>query len=762
MPGARLRSGGEAPPGSAPRGRRWAAPLLLFALALGIRCAPWREVFGIARVTPVGSDAWYHLRRIAVAVFEYPAFLHFDPYLHFPEGARPIWPPLFDRAVALALHPLVPGTVETGLPQLERLAMWIPPLLGAATVVAVFALARRHFGFGPGLLAGLVLSVLSGHTWYSQLGFLDHHVAVALAAVGVLAAGMGLVAAPAESGGAGGLARAAALGAAGGLALLLWPGSLLHVGLVHAALLAWMLTRPTGPARALAARLALAHAVCLALLAPTGLASDWPQWSAWSPVVLSRFQPWLCGAGALVCGGCALAWRAPLARSPGARIASFAGIGALVAAASGLLLPELGDALGDAWRWLAREEAFQSRVAESQPLLVDGGRPSLRIALVRLSGFVFVLPFAIVWLALRSRGAAVPGPRVVLLVFASGLLVAALAQRRFFHDASLGVAVIFALTATELWRRSPSRSARTAIATLGLALIAPTLQPYAAPLANEWRALRGERIVVGGNFARDRAQRELCGWLRRHTPPTSGWLRPDGAPEYGVLAPWPLGHVIQHAGRRPTVVDNFGDDLGAAGFSFADATYRSPESRSFAGLDARRIRYVVVQEDGGFLSARPPADSLLRSLHLRDGSGSEEPGPQAAATASERHRFPFETRGLYFHDRESPAVYKAFERVRGALLEGRAAPGAVVGIRLGVFTNRGRKFDYATHAVADASGVYRVRVPYANDGGPHGVRAGPFYRLACGGERRVLAVPEAAVLAGSRVAAPDLCLAGAR
>jgi asparagine N-glycosylation enzyme membrane subunit Stt3 len=102
-------------------------------------------------------------------------------------------------------------------------------------------------------------------------------------------------------------------------------------------------------------------------------------------------------------------------------------------------------------------------------------------------------------------------------------------------------------------------------------------------------------------------------------------------------------------------------------------------------------------------------------------------------------------------------VYKVFEVVPGALVVGQAAPGELVGVRLGVFTNRGRKFVYQTHGVADAAGEYRVRVPYATDGGPHGIRTGPFYRVSCGTELGGVAVPEQAVIEGRTVVGPPLC-----
>jgi dolichyl-diphosphooligosaccharide--protein glycosyltransferase len=741
-----------------PRWLRWGAPIGLFVLALGVRCLGWREVFGVLRTVPVGSDAYYHLRRMTMLVFRPGASLDFDAYLHFPEGARPIWPPLFDRAAAALVRPWVPEALESGLPELERLAMWIPPLLGALTVVAVFALARRQFGWGAGLLAGGFLAVLSGHSWYSRVGFLDHHVAVAGVAALLLAAGMELVADRRGGSSLRAWAVASALGALGGVALLLWPGTLMHVSLVHVALLAEMLRRPRRESAALAAQLAVSHGVALAVVAPAGLASEWPQWGAFSPVVPSLFQPWLFVVATLVCAGCALAWRSPRADPASFRFATLAGAAAVAALASGLAFPALAAGIGDAWRWLAKEEAFQSLVAESKPLLFERDGFSLRVAVVRLSGFVLLVPFALTWLAVRLRHCATPGPALTLLLFTTGLSASALLQRRFFHDASVGIAVVFAVTLMAAWRRADTRSARVVLAGLGLLLIAPTLEPYARPLANEWRGLRGEKLQVGGSFAVARAQQELATWLREHTPTTSGWLG-DGRPEYGVLAPWPLGHLIQHAGRRPTIVDNFGDDLGEQGFAFAAQAFSSAAPDAAAALAERRLRYVVVQKSAGFLGGPASDGSLLRALYDRDGSGSESPAADAWP-ALPQHRFAFETKGLDFREREAAAAYKVFETVPGALLEGRASPGALVGVRLGVFTNRGRKFLFETHAVAEPSGAYRVRVPYATEGGPEGVRTAPFYRLQCGEELRVVAVDEAAVTQGRSLPAPSLCLAG--
>lgn len=730
-------------------GVRRAAPLALFAAALLVRAGGWREVLGGERVVPVGNDAFYHLRRIAYAVFRHPEFLDFDPYLHFPNGAQPIWPPLFDASVAAVLRPFVPPLSDGGLERLELLAMWVPPVLGAVAVVLTGWIGRRHFGEGAGLLAGAALCLLSGHFWYSQLGFLDHHAAVAALAALLLGAGLSLV----ESHGSG---RAGAtlgwgllVGAVSALCLLTWPGSLLHVGLVHAGLLGFALTRvEAGSAARFAAVLAAGHALAGLIVAPSALANDWPQWGAFSPVVLSRFQPWLFAAAVLTSGGCALAWRtAPLGGGRTRRALVFAALLAAVAAGSALLLPALVEGAADAWRWLAREEAFQARVSESLPLLSDGGRFSLRVAVVRLSLFVLVMPLAAIWIVWRRRGRPDHACVAVLAWFALGLLAVTLIQKRFFNSASIGLVLVLAVCARELWRGAgPARRAAVAA---GVALcLLPSLEPYTRYAANELRARRGEKLAVTGAFGASRAALETATWLRTQTPETSGWLRADRAPEYGVLAPWHLGHVIQYVARRPTVVDNFGDDLGEEAFAFADRFYLSPEAEVAGDAAERGVRYVVSQRPADFLSQRPGPGDLARALF--------------DVAPLERHRLRFESRGLRWTDPEAEPVYRVYELVAGAQIVGRSAPGATVEVRAGVSTSRGRRFFYERRVAADGDGTWRVRVPYATAGGPEALQVAPLYRLRCGEEVRGVAVPEDAVREGAVVAGPTLCADTAR
>ncbi|SVD86227.1 uncharacterized protein METZ01_LOCUS439081, partial [marine metagenome] len=89
-----------------------------------------------------GNDAYYHVRRIWYSVVHFPEVLQRDPYMNFPEGGQPIWTPTFDWLVAAGVR------LGLGLPEQEAMEawiIWIPPVLGALTVVALYFLALRYF-----------------------------------------------------------------------------------------------------------------------------------------------------------------------------------------------------------------------------------------------------------------------------------------------------------------------------------------------------------------------------------------------------------------------------------------------------------------------------------------------------------------------------------------------------------------------------------------------------------------------------------------
>lgn len=750
---------------------RIAASLGLFALAVGVRALPWRQVLTDQRVYFFGNDAYYHLRRIVYSVARFPDVLRFDPYINYPRGAKPIWSPGFDWTLAAVGRLFVHDLTGPGLAALERFLVWVPPVLGGVAVLTAVGLARRHFGRAEAWAGGLVLALLSAHFWYSQIGFVDHHVAVAWLSTLAVAAAMALLDAHREGRTARLGTLAVATGAALAAGLLVWPGTLLHLGFVELGFLAALLACPgPGEARRLAWALAALHAVAAAAVAPFSWGNVWPQWSETSPVVLSRFQPWLLGTAALGAAGCALLWRADrFGATRARRAASLGASAAILLGVSALWLPDLAAGLGDAVKWLAKDEAFQGIVSESEGLFEQEGRFTTLVALVRFGPFVFVYPLALAALLVAGRR---DPARWLFVAWAAGLFAVTLLQRRFFNTASVGYALVLGVALCHAaralparWPRIPRTGARWAVAGLGVILLLPVTRPYLRWIDNEVRAARGEKLTAPPSLGAALAGFEVAAWLYQETPPTRGWLQPALRPEYGVLAPWHLGHLIKYVGRRPTVVDNFGDDVGAESFAWARRYYLSTEAEMAPEMEARGIRYVVAQATSRFLPEHPGVGTLFHSLYFLDGSRFvPAPGvPVPEAPALERHRLVYESQPARFTDPDAPSLYKIYEFVKGARVEGRARPGAEVDVEIGLRTNRRRRIVWRTAAVADRAGLYRVTLPYATLGGPRGpqhVRAQNFYRFSCGDEQRRFAVGERAVRTGRALRGPPLCADG--
>ena len=742
------------------RSRVVASCAALFALAAALRLLPWHRVFTEERVRFFGGDAFYHARRALWSAAHFPASLDRDPTVRFPSGGEPIWSPLFDLACAALLR----ASVGTDPEAAERVLVMVPVALGAATVAAVAALAWRLDGPRSAWASGLLLALLPGHFAYTRLGYLDHHAAVSLASTVLVAAAMAWVARPRPP-------AAAALGAALALSLLLWPGMVLHVAVVEVALVGWLLTRRAADeARRAAAGLAAAHALALAAVAPFAWGRSWERWGTFSPLVLSDFQPWLLATAAAAFGLFALGCRGRGPLAPGRRAGLAAGAAALALAPTALLLPTLGRGLADAFAWFATTERFQAEVSESRPLFTRRGRLTVGPALAQLSGIGLLAPLWIAWLACTARRTARPALGV-LAVTSAGLGVATLVQTRFV-DAfapllALSAGLCLAAGSRRLARVEPRarRRALGALAGAGLALaLAPALAPYAPFVRDLLAAHRGAPPGETPREARERMLLQVADWLREHTPAEGDPLDPGDPLDYAVLSHWADGHLLRYVARRPVAVDNFGDDVGEDNFARAEAYYRAEtEQEALALLHAMGVRYVVFEYRPIAARAAMGPRTMFARLYLGDGAETDRPfllgdrevrRTEEAVPALERHRLVYETPGKPVGT--GRPGFKVFERVAGAVLAGRAPPGARVEASLPLRTNTGRDLIWAGSSSADAEGRFRLRVPYATQGAPPSVTPAPRVQLEAAGRRAAVAVPEAAVQEGLRVVAPSL------
>ena len=743
--------------------RRAAATLpwiALAGLALALRSLLHPFVFAGEDVRFLGGyDEFYHLRRIWFSVVHFPAVLDFDPWIDFPRGARSTWPPFFDWSVA-ALARLTVGPDQRGV---EALAAWVPPVLGALTVLAVALLARRYGGAAAGGLAGLLLAVLPVHVTYSSLASIDHHVAVALLAVLLVGAAMRL----AEPRAHGRWRAVVATGVLAAALILLWPGGLLHVLVVQLALLAQMgLAAARDEARVRARALAAVHAIAALLLAPFCLGQHWPQYGPLSPLVLTAFQPlyFACGAASLLLID--TLWRHDaLGASRARRLAS-----GLVLAAAGValalaVLPGLAPALANGIAWFRDDDPFLEQIAEIEPLLMPGGRFDPTLAHTMFSLLFWLHPLAAGWLVVRALRAG-RAAWLLLAAWSSVFLLLALDQVRWCDTAGPGFALVMGLAladasgvaARRLAPRWRALALAAALPLLGIAL-GPSLALPANALRAALSAARGIPVRLEPKLRQHEAMRRVGLWLREGTPPVPDPFADGGAPAYGVLSAWGNGHLLRYYGQRPLVQDNFGPYAGREGFDAARAYYASRSEReALAIARAQRARYVVATPNGS--GQEPPAPGTMAArlaLAPLPGQVADAASRGASRAAEEAEGFAHHRLVFVAEDAASgppPWRVAVYEIVEGARVVGEAPPGTELRFELPLFLPEGGVLVYVARTRADAAGRYAIRLPHPTEAAPAGgVRTGR-YRVRAGARTATLSLAEAEVHGGSTVAGP--------
>jgi asparagine N-glycosylation enzyme membrane subunit Stt3 len=559
-------------------------------------------------------------------------------------------------------------------------------------------------------------------------------------------------------------------GALVGAAFLLWAGMLLHVALLEAGLLTLLIShRRSSDAMRVAGLLALLHAVACAIVLPWTWGRSWQMWGSFTPVVLSRFQPWLLASICALCTVLALAWgrrRDELGRLR--RLVEGLVCGLVLLVATAFAAPEVVTSLGDAWTWLARREAFQAMVGESRPLFGFAGRPDLLLPASRLSGLFFLIPVFLV-LAMRDlRGGRLRFPGALVVAWTTVLLIVTIFQARFSNSFAVPMCLLIGWSGAGLlgsrgeWpSRGAARVGRILALLLVLVLLLPSLASYAPYLPNQLRWWRG--LELEPRRPRKRLLIQVADWIRDNTEEPSGYLDPNARPTYGVLSTWDDGHLIEWVGRRPTVIDNFGDDLGEENLPLSQEYYGVEEARASEILDQLGVRYAIFEHRATPERWDLGPQSMHSRLYFADGAANASsvqierfavkrtPTPVPAVR---RHRLVFESAPKPRVVPQRPA-FKVYEHVRGALLTGRSEPGSRVVARLEVTTNRGRRFEFVSATHANAAGHFMLRFPYSTLDSPPSVATAPRVELLSLGRRLSVAVSEADVREGRPVPVPS-------
>ncbi|PYQ10580.1 MAG: hypothetical protein DMH00_10725 [Acidobacteria bacterium] len=712
------------------RARLYGRATLVYAVAVALRLRNVRGVLVGNRVLFGFDDPYYHLRRVFLTLQHFPQVPAFDYYLNFPRGAVITWPPGFDLLVSAVCW--IVGLGHPAPHRIEATAALLIPFLGGMTAVVVLLLGEEILGRGrwEALAAAGLFAFLPAQQAISTVGRLDHHVLeMTIFGTVVLFFLRGLRDDPGSR-----------FSFWGGLALALgtycWTGSFLYGGFLTLFALAQMvLDRLHGRSESSAGRSALRVLFWgTLLLVPLVLITPGPAKTSFTYVILSWYQPALLAVATFLVPALSEAIFAAGRRRAALRVSGgVLAAGGLMAAAVWILVRGSGGL-----QFLTRRDPLWKLIVELTP----AWRLPPGQLVYYFSPLLYAAPVA-------------------------GLLLARTVIRDRFHDTRLNALLaLFLFTAamgiqearflnyfavpyciTLLWalrrgiealtRRLQARPLRFSVTAAAALLCLIPLRPL---LRDSVHSLPGNLDVT---LARLYPTLE---WMRDRTPRTSYYLEPASKPEYGVLADFTFGHWITTIGERPNFCNPFG--IGpwhskavteSAGMFLAEA-----EEPLLHTLDKNEIRYVLLYNtenaisDYAFLINRPAADYLAREpvtgrviptprffrtfgvrLAFADGSEYTAAGETVPALKGFRlvHESP-ETRPRRVPGLEGSmqaSYVKVFERVKGAVLEGKTDPGAPVQLRVEVTSNTGRTFAYRSRRTAGPDGSFRFTVPYATE-----------------------------------------------
>ena len=704
--------------------------LLVYAVAVLLRLRNFREVLMGDRVLFGFDDPYYHLRRIYLTMQHFPKVPAFDSYLNFPDGAVITWPPGFDLLVSTVCW--IAGLGHPSMHRIEVTAALLIPFLGGLTAVVVMLLGEEIFGRArwEALGAALLFAFLPAPQAISTVGRLDHQV-LEMSVFGMVL--LFFLRALRDDPGSrhsfwGGLFLA--------VGTFCWTGAFLYGGfLMMFAIAQMVLDRLHGRTESSAGRSALRVLFWgTLLLVPLVLISPGVGRTSFTVVLLSWYQPAMLAVATFLLPAISEMIFARGRRLAALRVSGGAlSAGILIAVGGWLLIKGSGGI-----EFLTRRDPLWQLIVKSTPAWkLPAGQ-----LVTYFSPLLYAAPIVAVLLArsvFRDRFHDVRMNALLCLLLFTAALGASQARFLNYFAVPYCLVMLWALRRgiQALQRQFKAKTLRWSVA-LGATLL------FLVPLAP---LLRASVHSLPGNMD-DRLAHVYPSleWMRDKTPPTSYYLEPELKPEYGVLADFTFGHWITTIGQRPNFCNPFGIGPwhGKAVRESARFFLTEDETELLPALDKNEIRYVLLYNienavpDYAFLLKRPPTEYLAAAspggkvvptprffhtfgvrLALTDGSEHTAAGQYIPALDGFRlvHESP-ETRprrvpGL---DGTIQASYvKIFERVKGAILEGKAEPGAPIQIKIPVVTNTGRKFEYRSRHLAGPDGAFRFRVPYSSE-----------------------------------------------
>lgn len=697
------------------------------------------------------SDAARFFRLIDLISRKYPSLPMFDSFANFPWGMKQQLPPIWafiEASFALAVN----RATNMSIPSAAAL---FPLILGLFFVFPAYYAGNRLFGRRAGHAAVFVSLYLPVASAVSSLGMVDHHLADILLYMSTIA----LLVGSHHYYSSGESRRAGALAVLAGLTvtftLLISLSAILVIAILGVAFMIGLLVLAEDERRHVSRIGGLTMASSGLSMLMLYLATPWFE-NRLSFSGLSLFQPvLLIGlAGILVLSR---AIDASLVNRQIIRVAALFGL-YLVIAAIPLFLPGLGEQIV---RGFYRSIAYYplGRVTQQlKPLFADGPQN----VFVSLSALVYLLPLGLI---VGAREAIV-SRRLGFgrLLFFIWFIIAgfyALMVRYYVFLFTPVIVLSFALLIAKL-----SESVGKIVGAIGgerLERPATTTAWLVATIAFSsylifWMSASGYMVDVN--------RVKMLEWIRENTPKVSNYYEPNRSPEYGIVAEWSYGELVELIAERPTLTTG-NHETGIDGIIASNRIFQSrTEAEAVKLMKELRLRYIILQDElspwtGKVEEIGESGPDPYKRAHLatkqditrRDymqltnvrmhrfwGAGNEKEG----AEPLQRFRLINVTGG------DSEYATMLFELVEGARLSVKVAPGTVAAISTKIRPKGAKAVDWKLTRKAGADGRFEIFLPYATKSGRYPVKADTF-KVSIAGKTYPVDIAESDVSQGKSI-----------
>jgi len=732
---------------------------------------PWENFVTRDGVYLLEADNYEHLRKVTVVLANFPWFPQYDYYMGYPVGTANITNPFFDLLLAIAVRVCL--VFYGGLYATETLVALLPPVLGMLAVFPFFFWMRETLGSGKALLASLVLVLMPAHIYTTMAGRPDNELAEPLSAAMLFFLYAFSLKRLSVGSGWKRYIVTALTGVMAFVSILFWRGAVLWWAALAGHTILMMFTAGRGNWKGFRENGAVifgAASVAAFLYCLADPFSVKPGFNfntvSWFHFVVASLAFAAVQSAALFLGSREKGRSYPASLLYGAALLA----GSLVFFA--IVAPGFFRGIFEGAQVVGGGNVWTKTIAQYRPLLTDdAGAFSLSSPMRASTAFLFLAPLVLIVLSLPGRLKNSSPAFSFFVLTGWALLLLSIVNGRYENVFTLVVAGCGAVFLAYVYGLIKGRLGSVAGPVAGVIVSAAIGFVLLFPSAPFYRGLTmSQPFLIKGDLE------ETLYWMKGATPKTSHFLEPWKKPEYSVMARWEFGGWIEYIGQRPSVATVYG--METHGLKDSAEFFLATTEKEFLEIaDRNGARYFILSKTLGALPeyaeilGRDPSGFLVTA---RDQSGRAvwETGPkffelvQTALYMADGQEFtspiPFRAIGGVRLAYESPSAsdirgfsgeikqYKVFERVKGARLTGRAAPGTKVSLSGTVITNQGREFRTARETAADSSGTFVIEAWYPTvkeDDYRTGVKGA--YALKVGNVARGLLVSEEDVVNGA-------------